>query len=209
MNATSASGPRWTHAARAAVLDRWTLLCNHVLRAEPRATERLAAHAGRVIRFEASPPSSVPSWLPTAKLGLGPVWWSVTKAGMLERLPDEDTGASVGGSPAADGAASQSRSQVDVTITLRAATPLQHARAFATGDAGVFEVQGDTAVVADVRWILDNVRWDVAGDVERMLPQPLQAPAASLAGVVAGGLRSGARAIDTWWPRPKDGSSSR
>ncbi len=74
-------------------------------------------------------------------------------------------------------------------------------RALAAGDTSVFEVHGDEPLSADLRWVLDHVRWDVAGDVGRVLPQPLQAPAARIADAVAGGLKRGAQALDAWWPR--------
>ncbi len=215
MNHASESRARWTDAASSAVFDRWTLLCNHVLRSEPRATERLAVHAGRTLCFDPAVPRSAPaapSWLPNLMPDVGPAWWTVTKAGLLERLPTEPAAQPLAGvESGADGTQPEPGTppRADVRIGLRAASPWDHARAFATGDVGVFEVQGDGPVAADVRWILDNVRWDIAGDVGRVMPAPLQAPAAKLADAVANGLRSGARTLDAWWPRSGDRSSSR
>lgn len=191
-----ASEPRsaWSAAARSAVLDRWTLLSNHVLRAEAQATMRLGAHAGRVVAFE--PPSQAllgwPAWLASALLpDVGIVRWAITNAGLLERLADA-------GDPGHD----LSR-PIDAHVALRAAAPWELARLLALGDASVFEVHGDEALSSEVRWVLDNVRWDLAGDVGRVLPPPLQAPAARVADAVAEGLRRGAQTLDAWWPRPR------
>jgi ubiquinone biosynthesis protein UbiJ len=202
MNHAFESSAAWVGAARSAVLDRWTLLCNHVLRSEPQATARLSAHAGRVLCLELSAPalSNVPWWLPRLGPDVGPVWWTVTAAGLLER-----TAASSAAVPGFD---AQGR-RADVRVGLRSSSPLDHARAIATGDVGLFDVQGDEALAADVRWVLDHVRWDVAGDIGRVLPQALQAPAARVADAVSQGLRSGARAIDAWWPRSGHRSSPR
>ena len=193
MNHASEPRSAWSAAARSAVLDRWTLLSNHVLRAEPQATTRLSAHAGRVIAFE--PPSQGvlgwPAWLASALVpDVGIVRWALSNAGLLERLADV-------GDPGHD----LSR-PIDAHVALRPAAPWDVARALALGDASVFDVHGDEAVCAEVRWVLDHVRWDVAGDVGRVLPQPLQAPAARVADVMAEGFRRGARTLDAWWPRP-------
>jgi hypothetical protein len=193
------------------------------LRSEPQATARLSAHAGRVLCLELSAPvlSNAPSWLPRLGPDVGPVWWTVTAAGLLERTADgtgDDASRSAAPEPAVDAAAASSAAapgvdaqgrRADVRVGLRSSSPLDHARAFATGDVGLFDVQGDEALAADVRWVLDHVRWDVAGDLGRVLPQALQAPAARLADAVSQGLRSGARAIDAWWPRSGDRSSPR
>jgi hypothetical protein len=192
MNNDSEPKAAWAAGARSAVLDRWTLLSNHVLRAEAQATRRLEVHAGRVVGFEPpSPPTTgVAAWLaPMLLPNVGTVLWTITKAGLLERLPD------------AGDAGHDATRAVDARITLRVAAPWDAARALAAADAGVFEVHGDERLSADVRWVLDHVRWDVAGDVGRVLPVPLHAPAARVADAVTGGLKRGVQALDAWWPR--------
>ncbi len=115
------------------------------------------------------------------------VIWQITAAGLLERAPDAKPGDVV--LPA------------DARVTWRTGSLLSAARALAAGDASVFDVQGDDPLAADVRWVLDNVRWDVAADVGRVLPGPLQAPAARAAEVLAQGMKRGAQALEAWWPR--------
>ncbi len=192
----------WSAAARDATLDRWTLMCNHVLRSEPLATGRLAAHAGEVIVLTLPSLSAVlplPEWLRTRTDGASEpksdeVCWLISKAGLLDRVSEPGAGSMAGGTASAVGA----------RIKVQGASPLAAARALATGDTGVIDVQGDsdhTALVSDLRWVLDNVRWDMAADVGRVVPAPLQGAAVQAAGLLTRGLQRGARAMDAWWPK--------
>jgi ubiquinone biosynthesis protein UbiJ len=60
-----------------AVLERLTLLLNHVLGGETVATQRLLPHAGKVVQLELT---AWPSLLPPPPL----LAWRVTPAGLLE-----------------------------------------------------------------------------------------------------------------------------
>jgi ubiquinone biosynthesis accessory factor UbiJ len=67
--------------AGTAVMERATLLFNHVLSSEAVATERLRAHTGRCIRLQFEGwPALLPAWPSTA--------FRITPAGLLEWLRD-------------------------------------------------------------------------------------------------------------------------
>lgn len=123
---------------------RFVLLANHVLNSAPAATERLKAHAGRRLLIE------VEGWqLPLPKPpGLALL---ITPAGMFE-APE----------PGAPEAPADLRLGVDIT------QPLEGARRLAAGELPPVRVEGDAALAADVSWVIANVRWDVAADLERV-----------------------------------------
>jgi ubiquinone biosynthesis accessory factor UbiJ len=177
-------------------------MCNHILRNEPLAMGRLAAHAGQTMVLTLPSLSAVlplPEWLRSrvdggSDLKVDEVRWLISRAGLLDRVSELDAG-DVAGTPAL---------AVGARLDLRGTSPLAAARALATGDTGVIDVQGDadhTALVSDLRWVLDNVRWDMAADVGRVMPAPLQAAAVQAAGLLTRGLQRGARAVDAWWPK--------
>ena len=123
---------------------RFVLLANHVLTAAPPATQRLKAHAGRVLRVE------VQGWrLPVPPPP--PLVLRISPAGLLEQ-PEE----------AAESLPAQLNLRVD------ASNPLDSARRLATGEMPSVQIEGDVALAADMNWVLANVRWDVAADLERV-----------------------------------------
>ena len=153
------------------VMSRVTLLANHVLASEPVATARLLPHAGKSLRVLWS---DVPAWLPPAP----PMSWLITPAGLLEWR-----------GMAADAA--------DLTLRLDGSRPDKLVSQALAGAAPEAMVDGDAALAADVAWLMQNLRWDVASDLERVFPaavaqglsQALQAMAAaarSALAVVAG-----------------------
>lgn len=129
-----------------AMMERLTLVINHMLSAEPVATQRLAAHAGRRLEVElAGWPSLLP---PPPRLA-----FDVTAAGLLEWRAD-DAGPPVGTAP-------------DLHVRIDASNPALLAARVMVGDVPSVEIHGDATLATDVHWLLDNVRWDVAADLER------------------------------------------
>ena len=156
--------------AEKAVMERATLLLNHVLASEPVAIDRLRAHAGRAIQVEFT---GWPALLPP----LPAVAYRVTPAGLLEWL-----GAEVLPDP-------------DLRITVDASNPaLALARFFGGGRPEVV-VAGDAAFAADIDWLIANLRWDLEDDLAKFVgPAPARL-LGRLAGTVAAGLRTAVRTV--------------
>ncbi len=160
-----------------AVMERATLLLNHVIGAEPAAVARLKPHAGRSIRlhFEGWP-SMLPPWPPMA--------FRVTPAGLLEWCGDADSTGDA--SPALD---------ADLRVNIDASNPAMGMVQALTGERPKVDVAGDAAFAADLNWLFDNLRWDVQDDLEHIVGA---APARELARIgagVAAGLRQAAQAL--------------
>lgn len=138
---------------------RGVLWANHVLKSAPAATERLKAHTGRTLRVELEGAWNQP----------GPTVLAITPAGLLEQI-DEGRVA-------------------DLTLHVDASAPLEQAQRLARGEQPRVAIEGDAALAADVSWIIANVRWDVAADLERAF-----GPTAADVLVRAGGMAAeGAR----------------
>jgi ubiquinone biosynthesis protein UbiJ len=140
-----------------AVLDRVTLFLNHVLAAEPAATERLQPHQGRSLAV------TWVQWPPFLPPPL-PVAWQVTPAGLLERIALEPPAAAL-------------RVVIDVSQAPRWWAALQ------AGEPPPLEIQGDAQFAADVSWLIANVRWDAEDDLARVIGD---APARELARIGRG-----------------------
>jgi ubiquinone biosynthesis protein UbiJ len=155
-----------------AVMERFVLVLNHVLAAEPVAVQRLKPHAGRCIRLQLS---GWPSLLPP----LPELAFTVTPAGLIEWC-------ATGAPPAPD-----------LCVTIDASNP---ARLVARGIAGQrppVDVAGDAGLATDVSWLIDNLRWDLQEDLARLIGP---APAHELARVgrlFADGLRDAVAAFGT------------
>lgn len=127
-----------------AATERFVLLANHVLFSAPAATERLKAHAGRLLRVE------VEGWrfpLPPPP----PLVLRVTPAGLFEAPP-----------------ASETAVEADLRLRADASHPLDAARRVAGGELPPVQIEGDVAFAADVSWVVANVRWDIPADLERV-----------------------------------------
>jgi ubiquinone biosynthesis accessory factor UbiJ len=124
---------------------RFVLLANHVLAAAPVAPERLKAHAGHVLRIE------LEGWrfpLPPPP----PLALRITPAGLLEAVEAPDMATPV----------------ADLRLRVDAADPLAAARRVASGQLPAVRIEGDVGLAADVNWVIANVRWDIAADLERV-----------------------------------------
>ena len=133
-----------------AAIERLTLLINHVLGREPVAMERLKPHAGRVVLLQAEGwPSLLPPWPVLA--------FRVTPAGLLEWCGQE-------ASPTPD-----------LQVRLDASNPAMLVLGALSGRQPAVHVEGDARLAGDVNWLLENLRWDLADDLQRLLgPAPAQ-----------------------------------
>ena len=150
-----------------AVMARTTLVINHVLAAEPVATERLRAHVGRRVLLQ---PQGWPTLLPT----LPRLAFVVTPAGLLDWEAQTDT------APA------------DLAVRFDATNPaLLMAKALA-GEVPAVDIQGDAQLVADVNWLLQHLRWDIESDLARVLPPAAAHTLFRLGSSVARGMQAAA-----------------
>ncbi len=162
--------PGLTAALGSAAMERITLLLNHVIAAEPVATEKLRPHSGRSIQLQWT---GWPGLLPAPPV----VAFIVTPAGLLEWSGE------------------QAPAQPDLRVTLDASNPLRLMRQWLSGERPQVGIEGDSALAADVSWLIDNLRWDIEDDIARIIGQ---APAHELtrgASAVATGLREAVRAL--------------
>jgi ubiquinone biosynthesis protein UbiJ len=126
-----------------ALAERLTLLLNHVLAAEAVATERLRPHLGRCVSLALD---GWPALLPPPPA----LAWRITPAGLLDWCGPED------------------RVAADLAVHVDASNPaLLVARALA-GEAAALQIEGDAQLAGDVNWLIQNLRWDVAADLERL-----------------------------------------
>ncbi|MBX3604270.1 MAG: hypothetical protein KF788_03315 [Piscinibacter sp.] len=156
--------------ASTAVMERVTLLLNHVIAAEPAAQQRLRPHAGRAIqiRFEGWP-RLLPPLPPTA--------FRVSAAGLLEWC-----GTDVPEPP-------------ELRVAVDATNPALALARSLTGERPQVEVAGDAQFATDVNWLFDNLRWDVQEDLARVVGDGPARELARLGQGIAAGLREAARKV--------------
>jgi ubiquinone biosynthesis accessory factor UbiJ len=154
-----------------AVMERLTLLINHVIAAEPIAQQRLARHAQRclALRFEGGPP-----WVPLPAA----IAFRVTPAGLLEWC----------GPSAADVPA-----EPDLRVQMDVSHPLSVLGQTLMGKRPSFQIAGDAAFASDVSWLIDNVRWDVEDDLARITGPMAARQIVRWGQAAAQALREGAR----------------
>jgi ubiquinone biosynthesis protein UbiJ len=126
-----------------ALHERVTLVLNHVLASEPAAGKRLAAHAGKVVELS---PQGLAAPLPA----LPPARWRITPVGWLEALGPQETD-----SPA-------------LVLRMSMASPLEMMQRLLAGQAPEVVIEGDAALAADAAWLVENLRWDVEADIDRV-----------------------------------------
>ena len=153
MNAPRTRGPynlrmlnAFTSSLGAAAMARITLLLNHVIAAEPVATERLKPHAGHSLQLVWT---GWPSFFPTPPV----VAYTITPAGLFEWCGE------------------QAPVQPDLRVNLDASNPLKLMAQWFGGERPAVVIEGDSALAADISWLIDNLRWDVEDDIARVIGQ--------------------------------------
>jgi len=168
-------------AVQGAVMERATLLANHVLSSEPIAMDRLRRHSGRTleVRF-----AGWPALLPRLPV----LAFRVTPAGLIEWLADEDPG------------------EPELRIEIDASNPaLALMRAFG-GPRPAVHVAGSAEFATDVDWLIDNLRWDVQDDLARFVGAGPAEQVGRLARAAAAGVREAVRTLGAMVGR--DGGST-
>ena len=162
-----------------ALMERLVLVINHVLAAEPAAVSRLQPHQRRTIELRMQ---DWPSLLPAPPA----LAFRISPAGLLEWCGD----------PAA-------ATEADLLVRVDASNPLMlMARAMA-GDKPAVAIEGDAQLAADVNWLLQNLRWDIAADMERLLGPTVAYPMHRLGSALARGLRSALQAAPAFPQRTR------
>ncbi|MEO5696859.1 MAG: hypothetical protein ABIQ60_06960 [Burkholderiaceae bacterium] len=167
-----------------AVIERLTLLVNHVLASEPVACQRLQVHTGRCFRFQFERWPSVLPPLPATS-------FRITPAGLVEWCGAE--------APA----------DADLIVTVEASNPARSMLQAATGTRPSVDVAGDAALATDLNWLFDNLRWDVQDDLERMFGAAPAREIARVARAVATGMREAARTLGELVERGSDAAAAR
>jgi ubiquinone biosynthesis protein UbiJ len=158
------------------VLERATLLVNHVLSAEPVAAQRLRPHVGRSVRLQVN---GWPSWLPP----LPELAFRITPAALVEWC-----GAQAAGS-------------VDLQITIDAVNPAKALAQALAGERPRVDVSGDAAFATDMNWLFDNLRWDIEDDLAKLVGPALAHELARVGRLMAGGLREVAGTVGSMGAR--------
>ena len=156
--------------AGSAVMERVTLLLNHVLASEPVATERLVGHVGRCIRLQFDGWPAVLPRLPVAA-------FRVTPAGLLEWCGD---------APLAE---------ADLQVEVNASNPAQLALLALAGERPRIKVTGDAALASDVNWLFDNLRWDIVDDLEALVGPAAAHQLGKLGEAVAAALKAAVQTL--------------
>ncbi len=153
-----------------ALMDRLVLVVNHVLSAEPQAMQRLLPHCGKVLRLELL---QLPRLLPVPP----PLAFVVTPAGLVEwcREPVD----------------------ADLRVRLEANNPAALALQVLRGDMPALVIEGDAQLAADVDWLLKNLRWDVADDLDRLFGPAVAHQLHRLGSGLARALRGAAQGAAT------------
>jgi ubiquinone biosynthesis protein UbiJ len=155
-----------------AVLERLTLLVNHVLAGETVATQRLLPHAGKVVQLELTAwPSLLP---PPPELA-----WRITPAGLLEWCGSDPVGGA------------------ELRLCLAAANPALMAAQLLAGVRPAVDVAGDAQLAGDVNWLMQNLRWDPAADLERIFPPPMAQALHRVGIALAGGLKVAVQGVSS------------
>jgi ubiquinone biosynthesis accessory factor UbiJ len=163
-------------------IERATLTVNHVLKAEPIASQRLRSHAGRSMQFHFG---GWPSVLPP----LPPLAFRVTPAGLIEWCEGEV--------PA----------EPDLRIEIDASNPaLAMAQALA-GTRPKVEIAGDAAFATDLNWLFDNLRWDVQDDLAKIVGEAPAREISRIGSGVAAALREAVRTLNGLVARSRDGTA--
>ena len=109
------------------------------------ATERLRPHAGRTLALTLA---GWPALLPPPPA----LAWRVTPAGLLEWC----------------GAAARRRRRPTWRCAWTPRNPALLLARMLGGEPPPVQIDGDAQLAGDVNWLLQNLRWDVAADLERL-----------------------------------------
>lgn len=152
-----------------ALAERLTLVINHVLGAEPAATERLRPHAGRTLSLTLE---QWPALLPAPPA----LAWRITPAGLMEWCGAEGVAAP------------------DLSLRVDASNPALAVARAVGGTPPSVQIDGDAQLAGEVNWLLQNLRWDVAADLERLFGPVAAEQLHRMGSGLAAGVRAAVKA---------------
>ena len=164
-----------------AVMERLTLLINHVIGREAAAVARLQPHAGRTLSLKVT---GVPPLLPP----LPALDFRITLAGRLEWCGAEGV------------------TEPDLTVQVQAPPPLEAVFGALSGQRPAVHVEGDADLAAAVNWLFDHLRWDVADDLHRLVGPGVAQGLVDLAARARAGLAEAARGASDFAARWRPGA---
>lgn len=100
---------------------------------------------------------------------------SVTPAGMFDLAPDEMS--------------------ADLEIEVTQTSPLALAGQLFAGERPSVRIEGDIALAAEIKWLIEHVRWDIEEDMARIIGD-------AAAGQLAGAARQAGARLRDWIGRP-------
>lgn len=162
--------PAWLQAL---LVERAALLINHILYAEPSAVARLQPHVDKLVALRMELPAL--SWSKTAPASTWTQVLRITAAGLIE--------------PLAVGPHTPEQS-VDLNVAVDLRLPSEVAQRMLSGERPAVRIEGEAALAKDVAWLADNLRWDLADELARVLGDAWAHDWAQRAHGLAGGLRS-------------------
>jgi len=74
-------------------------------------------------------------------------------------------------------------------VSIDAANPALLGLRWLGGRAPAMDIQGDAAFAADVHWLAEHLRWDIAADLERLFGPAAAHQLARLGGAFDGALK--------------------
>ena len=151
-----------------ALAERLTLVINHVLSGEPVAVERLRPHAGRTLVLTLA---GWPGLLPPPPT----LAWRITPAGLL------------------DWCGAQGVDTPDLAVQIDASNPALLLVRLLGGESPPVQVEGDAQLAGDVNWLLLNVHWDVAADLELLFGPVVAQQLHQVGRTVAAAMRTAIR----------------
>ncbi len=158
-----------------ALLQRLTLLLNHVLAAETVATDRLRPHSGARVVLTLQ---GWPALLPTPPL----LAWRITPAGLLDACTEALSAAP------------------ELALNIDASNPAALLAGALAGQTPAVQIDGSAQLAGDVNWLMQNLRWDLAGDIEQVLGPTAAQALLPLGRMLAQGLQAALKAASALSP---------
>ena len=95
----------------------------------------------------------------------------------------------------------QHDASADLRLRLDASNPALLLSRAAAGERPAVEIVGDAQLAADVSWLMQNLRWDLGADLERMFGPAVAGPLQRFGSAVAAALHTALQQAGEWRER--------